>query len=381
MKRVRMTALLTLLPILFALPAWGAERYRVGCLFSITGSSSWLGEPERNTAVMIAEQINEKGGINGHELELFIEDTQGNNTKAINAVKKLIKKNKVCAIIGPTRSGTSLAVIPVVQKNQIPLVSCAAAQSIVVPVEKRRWIFKTPQKDSDAARRIYDHMTENGIKKVGILTGTTGFGAAGREQLKTVIDEYPLEIVADETYAPADTDMTAQLISVKNAKADAVINWSIVPAQSIVPKNMAQLKLDIPLYQSHGFGNIKYAEAAGEAAEGIIFPGSRLLAVDTLPKDHPQQEVLLKYREQYEARFDEPVSNFGGYAYDALWMVVNALETVGDDPAKIRDHLETIKFVGTAGMFEMSPQDHSGLDKQAFEMLTVKDGKFVVLGD
>ncbi len=379
MKRTRMTALLILLPILLALPAWGAESYRVGCLFSITGSSSWLGEPERNTAVMIAEQVNEKGGINGHKLELFIEDTQGNNTKAINAVKKLIKKNKVCAIIGPTRSGTSLAVIPVVQKNQIPLVSCAAAQSIVVPVEKRRWIFKTPQKDSDAARRIYDHMTENGIKKVGILTGTTGFGAAGREQLKTVIDEYPLEIVADETYAPADTDMTAQLISVKNAKADAVINWSIVPAQSIVPKNMAQLKLDIPLYQSHGFGNIKYAEAAGKAAEGIIFPGSRLLAVDTLPKDHPQREVLLKYREQYEARFNEPVSNFGGYAYDALWMVIQALEAVGDDPAKIRDHIETIKFVGTAGIFEMSPQDHSGLDKQAFEILTVKDGKFVVL--
>jgi branched-chain amino acid transport system substrate-binding protein len=194
-------------------------------------------------------------------------------------------------------------------------------------------------------------------------------------------DEYGIEIVADETYAPGDTDMTAQLVNIKNSGAQAVINWSIVPAQSIVPQNMKQLKMEIPLYQSHGFANVKYAEAAGEAAEGLIFPAGRIMAVDTLPEDAPQRDVLAAYKSAYESRYNDHVSTFGGHAYDALWLVVNALKAVGDDPAAIRDHIESAKFVGTGGVFQFSPDDHCGLDKTAFEMLTVKDGKFVVLGN
>ncbi|MBU0995605.1 MAG: ABC transporter substrate-binding protein [Proteobacteria bacterium] len=358
-----------------------AEDYKVGCLFSITGSASWLGEPERNTAEMIAEEINKAGGINGHKLKLYIEDTQGDNTRAVNATKKLIKKDKVCAIIGPSRSGTSMAVIPIVQAEQIPLISCAGAEVIVEPVQERKWVFKTPQKDSDCVKRIYDHLTAKGIKDIGIISGTTGFGTAGRDQLKAIAKEYGMNIVADETYSPADTDMTAQLVKIRNSGAKALVNWSIVPAQSIVPKNMKQLKFDIPLYQSHGFGNVKYVEAAGPAADGIIFPGGRLLCVDSVSDDNPQKAVLKQYRDAYEARFKDKVSTFGGHAYDSLWLVINALKAVGDDPAKIRDYLETSTLVGTGGVFKFSPTDHNGLDKNAFEMITIKNGEFVVLKD
>jgi branched-chain amino acid transport system substrate-binding protein len=330
---------------------------------------------------MIVKEINAGGGINGNMIKLYIEDTQGNNTRAVNAAKKLIKKNRVCAIIGPSRSGTSMAVVPIATKAQIPLISCAAAEPIIQPAAERKWIFKTAQNDSDAVKKIYDHMGTKGIKKIGIITGTTGFGDAGRKQLKKIAEDYGIEIAADETYSPADTDMTAQLVKIKNSGADAVINWSIVPAQSIVPQNMRQLKMSIPLYQSHGFGNIKYVEAAGAAAEGIIFPGGRLLAVDTLADGHPQKELLLKYRKQYEAEFKDSASTFGGHAYDATWLVINALNEVGDDPAKIRDYLEKVSWTGTGGQFAFTPENHSGLDKTAFEVLTVKDGKFVVLGE
>jgi len=356
-----------------------AEPYHVGCIFAVTGSASWLGEPERNTAVMIAEQINANGGINGHELVLHIEDTQGKNTRAVNAVKKLIKKHNVCAVIGPSRSGTSLAVIPVIEKEEVPLLSCAAAAKITNPPEERRWVFKMGQNDSDAVRKIYDHMTANGISKVGIITGTTGFGAAGREQLKKLADGYGMEIVADETYSPGATDMTAQLISIRKSGAQAMVNWSIVPAQSIVPRNMSQLHLEMPLYQSHGFANIKYADAAGEAAEGSIFPAGRIMAAKTVPEDHPQKEVLVAYKAAYESAYDDHVSTFGGHAYDAMHLIADALKKVGDDPAKIRDEIEQTRFVGIGGIFEFSPTDHCGLDKTAYEMMTVKDGRFVVL--
>jgi len=357
------------------------EPYQVGCAFAVTGKASWLGEPERNTAQMVADEINANGGINGHKIVLHIEDTQGENTRAVNAVKKLIKKHKVCAVIGPSRSGTSLATIPIAEKEEVPLLSCAAAAKITNPPEERRWIFKMGQNDSDAVRKIYDHMTARDISKVGIITGTTGFGAAGREQLKALSGDYGIEIAADETYSPGATDMTAQLIRVRNSGAQAVVNWSIVPAQSIVPRNVKQLGLDMPLYQSHGFANIKYAEAAGEAAEGSIFPAGRIMAAESVPADHPQKDVLMAYKKAYEAKFDDQVTTFGGHAYDAMHLIAKTLKKVGDDPAKIRDELEQTRFVGIGGIFEFSPTDHCGLDKTAFEMLTVKDGKFVVIKD
>ncbi len=382
-KRILILSMAVTLLLAFSTPYVFAEskEYHVGCAFAVTGKASWLGEPERNTAEMVAKEINEAGGINGHKLVLHIEDTQGDNTRAVNAVKKLIKKDNVCAIIGPSRSGTSMAVLPVVAEAEVPLVSCAGAAVIVEPVEERKWVFKVPQRDSDCVKRIYDHMASKGITKIGIITGTTGFGAAGRAQLKDIAVTYKLEIVADETYSPADTDMTAQLIKIRTAGAQALVNWSIVPAQSIVPQNMQQLKLAIPLYQSHGFGNVKYAEAAGEAGNGIIFPGGRLLAVETVPDSNPQKKVLVDYKTAYEKTYNDTVSTFGGHAYDALWIVVNALKKVGDDPAKLRDEIENTEFIGTAGIFKMSPKDHCGLGKDAFEMLTVQDGKFVVLKD
>ena len=352
--------------------------YKVGALLSVTGPAAWLGTPERNTVRMIEEEINEAGGINGHPLEVIVEDTVGDATKTVTAAKKLISKDEVLAIVGPSRSGTTMAVIPIVEEAEIPLISCAAAEAIVVPV--KRWVFKTPQKDSDAAIRIYEYMKEQGISKIAIITGTTGFGDQGRQQLKKFASEFDVTIVVDETYGPEDTDMTAQLTKIKASGAEALVNWSIVAGQVIVAKNMRQLGMEIPLFQSHGFGNVKYAQTAGEAGEGIIFPCGRLLAVDTLLEGHPQKEVLTRYKEEYEAKYDEDVSTFGGHAWDALYLVIEALEEVGADREKIRDYIENRKgFVGTGGVFNFSPEDHSGLDKYAFEMLTVKDEKFVVL--
>ncbi len=356
-----------------------AEPYKIGAIFAITGPASWLGEPERNTSKMLAEEINKAGGIKGHKLEVIIEDTVGDETKAVLAVKKLINQDKVLAIIGPSRSGTTMAVIPIMTKARVPLISCAAAASIVEPVEKRKWIFKTPQLDKHAVEAIYDRMNRMGIKKIAIMSGTTGFGAQGRKHLLRLAPKMGITILADETYGPKDTDMTAQLTKIKGTEAQAVVNWSIVPAQVIVAKNMRQLGMKIPLFLSHGFGNIKYVKMAGEAAEGILFPAGRLLVVDTLADSDPQKPVLAKYKKDYESRFKAQASTFGGHAYDSLMIMKIALEKAGPDKAKIRDAIENVKgFVGTGGIFNFSPQDHNGLTKEAFTMQIVKNGKFVV---
>ena len=354
-----------------------AEPYKVGAVFAVTGPAALLGEPERNTVMMLAGQINAAGGINGHPLEVIVEDTEGDEAKTVLKVKKLISSDKVSAIVGPTRSGTTMAAIPIVEKAQIPMVSCAAAEDIVKPVKK--WIFKTPQSDADAVRRIYEKMKEMKLTKAAVMSGTTGFGTAGRDQLKKLALEYGITIVADETYGPKDTDMTAQLTKIKGTDAQAIINWEIVPAQTTVMKNKKQLGITVPLFQSHGFGNIKYAQDAGDAAESVLFPCGLLFAADTLPDSNLQKPVLAAYRKAYEEKFKTDVSSFGGYAWDALSLVVEALKAVGPDSAKIRDYIEQKKnFVGVSGIFNYSAEDHCGLNKMSFAMLTIKDGKIVV---
>jgi branched-chain amino acid transport system substrate-binding protein len=157
-----------------------------------------------------------------------------------------------------------------------------------------------------------------------------------------------------------------------------VVNWSIVPAQALVAKNMKQLDFDVPLFQSHGFGNIKYVQAGGAAANGTIFPAGRLLVADQLPDSHPQKKLLGEYKNDYEARYHEDASTFGGHAYDALLVLVEGIRKAGTtDPASVRDAIENLQgLAGTGGIFNFSKKDHNGLDMTCFEMQTVKDGKF-----
>ena len=359
-------------------PVFAKDAIKVGAILAVTGPASFLGAPEAKTLQMLADEINAKGGIKGSKIELIIKDSGGSPEKAISFAKQLIEEDKVMAIIGPSTSGETMKIKNIAEEGKTILLSCAAAEVIVNPVAK--YVFKTPQKDSFAAQKIYIQMQKMGIKKIGVVSGNDGFGKAGKEQLEKIAPEYGIEILANEVYDKDATDLTAVATKLKAANVQAVVNWSIVPAQSIIAKNMRQLGMTVPLFQSHGFGNIKYVQAAGDAAEGIIFPAGRLLVADSLPQSNKQKPVLLKYKKDYEAKFKEDVSTFGGHAYDAMMILENAIAKAGADKEKVRDAIENMKgFVGTGGIFNFSATDHNGLDRDAFEMLTVKKGKFVVL--
>jgi branched-chain amino acid transport system substrate-binding protein len=352
------------------------EPIKIGALFAVTGGASFLGAPEAKTAEMLVEEINSAGGVNGRMIQLIIKDTAANPEKAISFAKQLIEEDKVVAIIGPSTSGETMQIKDLCESYKTPLISCAAAEAIVDPVAS--YVFKTPQKDSYVANWIFSTMKDMGISKIGIVGANTGFGNAGLGQLEKYAPDYGIEILAKESYDSAATDLTAVLTKLKARNVEAVVNWSIVPAQAIVPKNMKQLGMEVPLFQSHGFGNIKYVEAAGAAAEGIIFPAGQLLVAEKLASDHPQKEIVSKYKSEYESKFGEAVSGFGGYAYDAILLIVKAIETSGStERSAIRDALESISgFAGASGVFNMSASDHNGLDMTSIEILTVKNGQF-----
>jgi len=377
MKRCTIFAVMAL-TLLICSTAFAAT-IKIGGLFAVTGPASFLGEPEKKTLEMLVKDANSKGGINGVKLEAVVYDTAGDPTKAVNLATKLIKDDKVSVIIGPSTTGESMAVVPVVEKAKIPLISCAAGIKITDPV--KQYVFKTPANDHVAAEKILNYMASRKQKNLALLTVTDGFGASGREQIKTLAKQKGFTVVADEVYGPKDTDMTAQLTKIRGTKADAIICWGTNPGPAVVTKNVKQLGIKTPLYMSHGVASKKYIELAGAAnAEGIMLPAGKLAVYDSLPKNDPQHKLLKEYDQEYKKTFGVEASTFGGYAYDAFLLATSAMKKVGTTADQIRKGIEqTHKLISVSGVFNMSRSDHNGLDLSAFEMVVVKKGDWVIL--
>ncbi len=365
--------------LLFAAPAFAEDTtIKVGAILAITGPASNLGAPEARTLEMLVEDINARGGIIGKKIELIMKDSGGSPEKAVSFAKQLIEENKVFAIIGPSTSGETMAIKNIAEEGKTILLSCAAAEVIVNPLAK--YVFKVAPKDNYAAMKIFQQMKKMKISKIGVLSSNTGFGKAGKEQLEKLAPENGIQILISEVYDKSATDLTAEVTKLKAKGVQALVNWSIEPAQAIVVKNARQIGMTVPIFQSHGFANITYCRMCGPSAEGVIFPASRIIVADLLPDKHPQKSVVLAYKKAYETKYNEDVSTFGGHAYDSLMILARAIREGGYDREKARTSIEHIKgFVGTAGIFSFSPTDHNGLDIEAFAMLTVKDGKFALL--
>ncbi len=381
MNRASFAAFLAFAVFSLALPGLvlADDTIKVGAVLSVTGPASFLGEPEKNTVLMMVDQVNAAGGLLGKKLEAVILDDETDVNKAVLGAQRLIRMDKVVAVLGPTTSGNTLAIMQSVATAEVPMISFSAAEKIVNPVNP--WIFKNPQSDRHAVARILEHAKGRGYKKLAILTVSDGFGQAGREVLKELVPAGGFELVADEVYGPKDTDMTAQLTKIKSLSPDAVICWGTNPGPAVVAKNRVQLGMTTPLYMSHGVASKKFIELAGEAAEGLMLPAGKLIVAAQLPDSDPQKKVLMDYTKMYDEKFHQPVSTFGGHGWDGVMLFAEAVKKAGSaEPKAVRDSLEKITdFVGVGGIFNFSPTDHNGLDASAFVMIEVAGGDWKIL--
>ncbi|WP_375595351.1 ABC transporter substrate-binding protein [Algihabitans albus] len=357
-----------------------AAQIRIGSVLSITGPASFLGDPEDKTLRMYVDRINAEGGVNGEQLELIVYDSEGDANKARTLATRLIEDDEIVAMVGGSTTGTTMAMVPLFEDAEIPFISLAGGIVIIEPVNP--FVFKTPHTDRMACEKVFEDMQARGLSRVGLISGTGGFGKSMRGQCLNVAEAYGIEIVADETYGPRDTDMTPQLTNIRNAEGlQAVLNPGFGQGPAIVTKNFAQLGIEVPLYQSHGVASKSFIELAGAAAEGVRLPASALLVANQLADDDPQKQVVVDYKTAFEAEWNRPVSTFGGHAYDGLMILVDAMRRAGSaDPVAIRDAIEeTTGFMGTAGEVNMSPDDHMGLDLTAFRMLEIRDGDWTIV--
>jgi len=370
-----MVVRLFLAALAFPLAVFAQEPIRVGAFLSVTGPAAFLGDPEQKTLELYVEKINAAGGVLGRRLQLVAYDSAGDAEKARAYVKRLIEQDKVDVLVGGSTTGETMAAVPLAEAAGVPFISLAGAVVIIEPVKK--WIFKTPHTDRMACEKIFLDMRARGATKAALISGAGGFDNSMRAECLKVAEKHGVQIVADERYGAGDTDMTAQLTKIKGTPGvQAVLNCGFGQGPAIVTKNYRQLGITTPFYQSHGVASKQYVKLSGDAAEGVRLPAAALLVAETLPAKDAQKKVVVDYKREYEKRFNQEVSTFGGHAYDGLMLAVEAMRRAGSaDKAKVRDALEATRgYMGTAGVVNMSAQDHMGLDLTAFRMLEVRKG-------
>jgi len=366
----------------FALTAAGssalaAEPIRIGSVLSVTGPAAFLGEPELKTLQIYVDKTNAEGGLLGRPVELVTYDDGSEAARANSFTKRLIEEDKVDVILGGTTTGATMAMYPLVERAEIPFISLAGGVVIVEPVKK--WMFKVAHNDRMAAQRVFADAKKRGITKIALLSETSGFGQSGRKETLAEAPKAGIEIVADETYGPKDTDVTAQLAKIRAIDGvQAILVFGLGEGPTIVTKNIAQLGIKLPVYQTHGVASEEFIRLSGAAAEGVRLPAAAILVPDQLADSDPQKAILKAYVELYKTKTGSDVSTFGGHARDAFVIWKEAVERAGTvDKAKVRDEIEKTKgYVGTGGLVTMSPEDHLGLSATAFRMIEIRDGKW-----
>ncbi len=397
-KRRRILSVLLLSAVLLASgcgrkaatpPAAGKpyEVIRVGAIFDVTGTGAPLGVPAEQSARMVVEKVNAEGGINGIPLEVVFLNNESVEDKTVLAFNRLVDEDRVLAVAGASQSGTTLAMVPAATEAEVPLVSAAAAVSIVEPLPDRRWIFKVAPNDSHVIRRALEHMLENGIRRIAWLSVNNAFGHSGKKQLEMLAPQMGIEVLLAETFEANDADMRVQLTRINGVKPDAVFAWGIPPAASIITRNYRELGLTMPLYHSHGVGSRRFLELAEGTADGVMFAIGPLIVAEQLPDTHPQKQKLLEYLSVFESKHGTR-STFGAHGYDALMLIVQALRNttltgdVSKDRALLRDSLEQVQnYVGIGGTFNVSPTDHVGLDEEDLVMVRVENNEWKLLAD
>lgn len=351
--------------------------YKIGAILSVTGANAPLGEPEKKALLLEVDNINKKGGVDGHKIELVLEDDESDTAKAVAAVTKLVKVDKVVAVIGGTGSASAMAIKPILTSNKVPFL-CVAAANILTDTDNK-WTFRAPAKNGLAAEAAMNYIDKKlKVKKIAVLYDSNIFGQDGIDTITKVAPKKGMTIVAKEKYDTTATDVTAQLTNIKAANPDVVLVWGTNPMPAKAAQTMKQLGMTQPFIGSHGIANKTFIDLAKDAANGVVFPAGKITIPDSIT-NAAQKTAVDKFIEDYKAEYnDEAPNTFAGHAYDAFYILTGALKKSGADKTKLRAEIEkTSNFAGPDGIYSYKSSNHDGLKISDLVIIKIENGKWV----
>jgi len=377
-----------LLPALIAgiaMVAGAAQaEVKVGVTLSATGPAASLGIPEKNTFELLPTTIA------GEKITWIVLDDGSDTTKAVTNTKKLIAEDKVDVVVGSTITPNSLAMVDVVADAETPMISMAASARIVNPANpKTKWVFKTPQSDALMADAIAVNMKANGVKTMGYIGFADGYGDGWLAEIKQSAKTAGINIVAEEKYNRTDSSVTGQVLKLVTAKPDAILIAAAGTPGATPQKELVARGYKGRIYQTHGVANPDFLRVVGKDGDGTILPIGPMLVYEQLPDSNPLKKTAAEYIGKYEAKYGPGSrTTFGGHAWDAYLLLQAAIPEAlkkakpgtKEFRAALRDALESGKeVVATHGVYQMSPQDHNGLDNRARTMIKIDNGKWVLV--
>jgi branched-chain amino acid transport system substrate-binding protein len=378
----RSRLLLALAALALGLTETARGDINVGVTLSATGAAASLGIPERNTFELLPT------AIAGQKVNWIVLDDGSDTTKAVTNTRKLLSEDKVDVIVGSTVTPNSLAMIDIVADAETPMIAMAASGRVVDPANpKTKWVFKTPQSDSLMADAIAVSMKANGVKTLGYIGFNDAYGDSWLTEIKRSAQTAGIKVVAEEKYNRNDSSVTGQILKIVAANPDAVLIGASGTPAATPQKDLATRNYKGKVYQTHGVANPDFLRVVGKEGNGTILPAGPMLVYEQLPASNPVKKSAAEYVTKYEAKYGTR-STFGGHAWDAYLLLAHAIPDAlkkakpgtKEFRAALRDGLENAKDVfGAHGVFNMTPQDHNGLDNRARLMIKIEDGKWVVI--
>lgn len=378
--KIKHIALACLAATGFSLSAWA--DINVGVTLSATGPAASLGIPEKNTVALLPKTMG------GQKVNYIVLDDASDTTGAVTNARKLMSE-KVDIIFGSSTTPASLAMIDAVAEGKTPMISLGASAAIIEPQDaKKRWVFKTPQNDIMMALAIAGHMADHGIKTVGFIGFSDAYGEGWHKETVKALDLKKIKLVANERYGRTDTAVTGQVLKLMAAKPDAILIAGSGTPAALPEKTLKERGYTGKIYQTHGVANNDFLRVGGKDVDGTLLPAGPVLVAEQLPASNPVRKSSLEYIHTYEGAYGKgSVSTFGGHVWDAgkvLAAAVPAALKGGAQPgteafrSALRDALEQVKDVaGAHGIFNMSAQDHLGLDQRGVVMVKIENGKWV----
>ncbi|MCB4359454.1 ABC transporter substrate-binding protein [Quatrionicoccus australiensis] len=376
----------SLLAALLVLAGVAQADIKIGVVASSTGPTAVVGIPQKNTVALLPNEIA------GQKIEYIVLDDASDPTNAVTGVKKLLAEHKVDALIGPTTTPAALAILDFVAESKTPLLTTVGSSSVVLPIDdKKKWVFKTTQNDDLIAEAVIAHMTANGVKTLGFIGFNDPYGENWFKVFGGLAEKAGLSIIANERFSRTDQSVTGQVLKVIAARPDAVF-IAATGGPAVLPQAGLQEKgYKGRIYQTHGVATNDFIRLGGKVVEGTLMAGGPLLAADDLPNSNPIKAVALGYIKAYEGRYGVgTMSTFGANTWDAGLLLQKAIPLalkkakpgMPEFRVALRDVLEQSKeVVGAQGVFNMTAQNHNGMDQRSRVMMTVKGGKWVLLKD
>jgi len=353
-------------------------QMKVGVITSSTGPTAMVGIPQKNTVALLPARL---GDLTVDYITL---DDASDPAQSVAAVHKLIDEQHVDAIIGPPGTPNTLAMIPFAAEAGVPLLAPVGSAAVVQPMDaQKKWVFKTTQNDDIIAQALVGHMVANGVKTVGFIGLGDAYGENWFKVFSALAADHGLRVVAQERYQRNDGSVTGQALKVLAARPDAVLVAATGAAAVLPQVTLVDKGYKGRFYQTHGAALPDFLKLGGKKVEGTVLAASLMLVLPEIPDSHPSKSVAQRYIAAYEQRYQTMPATFGANVYDAGLLLQHAVpqaERAGKPgtPAfrgALRDALEqTHDLVGTQGVYNMTPQDHSGFDARGRELIVVRDG-------